>query len=676
MRQGFIPTLTRVLLASAAFLGAALLFVVQPMLAKWLLPSFGGSPSTWAACMVFFQGMLLAGYAYAHALAGIARPRPQLAVHALFVTCALCVAGYSCTLPIPLVSLHAPAFQIAQLLFVQIGATYFALAITAPLVQRWSALAFGSEPYALYSLSNAGSLLGLLAYPFAIEPVLSVDAQFALWTQGFALYAGVMLALIACVRVLDLPPAEVALEVAPRSPLTWRSRLGWLAYAFLPSVMLLAVTNHITVDIAAAPLLWIAPLSIYLLTFIVAFSGLGARIRSALLPLWIAAVIAIGLGSFAQGSASLAQQLGTALFAMLTAGMLCHTELARTRPAPSHLTEYYLWIAGGGVLGSIFVSWLAPVLFDDDYELELCALAIFALLALSARAWSKAQKRWLYLGFGICVPLLLSNLAIRMQDVSSQGTVLERRRSFLGSLRVTDSLDGRLLTHGRIRHGMQLRDRGRHLQPTMYFGPGTAIEHVLRAHAGNRPRKIGVVGLGVGTIAAYARAGDRIRFYELDENVVELARKHFTFLKESAGRVEVALGDGRLSLASEAPHAFDVLVLDAFSSDAVPVHLLTREAFAIYRRQLAPNGVLLANVSNRHLAVDRVVRASARAQGLACRVIETRANPSQHVERVRWAVMARDPLLLEPLLFGLPTLSEQAEVLFTDARASLLSIVR
>lgn len=670
--------LVLVLSAGTTFLGAALLFAVQPMLAKHLLPWFGGSPSTWAACMVFFQGMLLAGYAYAHVLTRwLSRPL-QLAVHALAIAVALATAAYACVLQAPSGEGEQP-LQIALLLFGQIGASYFVLSTTGPLVQRWIAPLLRGEPYKLYALSNAGSLLALLAYPFAIEPYAELQAQFFAWTWAFAGYGVLLLVAIACLRVTAVPASAEQLE-ATSAPPTLRQRGHWLVCAFLPSALLLAVTSHITTDIASIPLLWIAPLAIYLLTFIGAFSRLSGRTRGLSLALWIATSVGIGFGAFAQGSASLVQQLATPCLGLFAAGLLCHGELARTRPDPAHLTEYYLLIALGGALGSIAISWLAPALLDDYYELELSALAVFLVLLLGASAWTGGQRRMLYLGIGICGPLLLASIAVRAQTDSAQGHVLERRRGFLGPLRVIDTREGRLLAHGRIRHGMQLFDppaSGRLIAtPTMYFAQGTAVAQVMTTHAIERARAIGIVGLGVGTLASYARAGDRVRFYELDKDVVELAQRRFTFLSKSAGEIDISVGDGRSLLAQQPPQRFDLLVLDAFSSDAVPVHLLTREAFTLYAGHLAPDGVLLANVSNRHLSVERAVQAAAESVGLVCGVVQTEADPVLHRERVRWAIMAREPAQLTALLRGLPVIRQsEPPVLFTDTRASLLSIV-
>jgi len=667
--------LTGALCAAATFLGATLLFVVQPMLGKWLLPWFGGSASTWAACMVFFQGMLLAGYVYAHVLARFVPRGAQLALHGIVVAIAVAAAGRSSALEAPHSGVQ-PAFEIPRLLVAQAGLSYFVLSTTAPLVQRWAASALGREPYRLYALSNAGSLLGLIAYPFAIEPRAALQAQFSVWTQAFAIYAALLV--LVMVRLRHAPATELTSYAhAAGAPPALRVRLRWLACAFLPSALLLAVTSHITVDVASIPLLWIGPLVIYLITFIVAFSGIAATLRVPALVLWIVSAIGLGFGSFAQGFASLWQQLLVPSLALLSAGLLCHGELARSRPDPAHLTSYYVVIALGGALGSVAVSWLAPAVFTDVYELELSALGVLALLVLGARITrSAAERRLGYLAAGLGAPLLLASMALRGQDDGPQGRVVERRRSFLGPLKVIDTAEGRVLTHGRIRHGLQLRGATNAATPTMYFAAGTAVERVMTRHAAERPRKVGIVGLGIGSLAAYARAGDHFRFYELDENVVELARERFTFLRDIEASLTVAIGDGRVLLERERPAGYDVLVLDAFSSDSVPVHLLTHEAFALYGKHLAPGGVLLANVSNRHLAVHRAVESSAHAAGLSCAIVQTEPDPTLHRVRVRWAVMATQAAQLDRLLEGLPRLPASGPpVELTDARASLFSIV-
>lgn len=679
------------LFAVPTFLAACLLFVVEPMLAKWLLPTLGGTPATWSACLVSFQLLLLAGYAYANVSAHALSPRSQAKVHLGFMALAVLAALELRAPSSPVLSPLPPALSIPWLLMGRIGLPYVLLASTTPLVSKWAATAPQLPTRAprgagvsLYAISNTGSLVGLLAYPFLIEPFLDVHVQLARWAEAFLGFGLVMVPVCLAVHRSGAEPASRrAPDVARATPRG--ERLLWLVYAFVPSVMLLAATNHITVDIAATPLLWVVPLALYLISFIVAFGGYRPAYRGPVLVLWVLGAIGLSMNAFAQGAAPLSRQLGATLLALFASCLLCHGELAFQRPQAHALTGYYLAIATGGALGGVFVTLVAPLVFSDFYELELASAATFvALLVASRRAqkggknpWSRASRSVLLVGCGVCLPLLVGSVFVRTKRETEAGRVVERRRSFLGPLRVVDVPEGRVLTHGRIQHGLQLRDPKESATPTMYFGPGTALERVFRRHHQGRPRSIGVVGLGIGTIAAYGERGDTLRFYELDQNVVDLARRHFTFLGSSRARIDIVLGDGRLALAGEPPHAFDVLVLDAFSSDAVPVHLLTREAFSVYVQHLGPDGVLLVNVSNRHLAVDRVVESSARAQGLTCLFVETPTNPSAHVSHVEWGIAARDPGMLRALLGGLPMVSPaKPEVLFTDTRASVLSIVR
>jgi hypothetical protein len=658
----------------SAFSSALLLFVAQPMLAKWLLPAFGGTPGTWAACMLFFQLMLLLGYGYAHALSWLGSARAALGLHALL---ALAAAG-SALVSMPLMAADAarwlaPSLRIPWLLFVQVGPAYLLVSSTAPLLSRWAAQLGAALPHRLYAVSNAGSLLGLLGYPWLIEGLLPIAEQYRLWAFGcfgFGLVSAGC-ALHTLVQLPVQPPQPFAAE----SPPSRAARLYWAFCAFVPSVFLLAVTNHITIDVAAVPLLWVVPLALYLLSFIAAFAGRVGAWRGWLVPLWIVLSIGLGYNAIAEGSSSLARQLTCSLGALLTAALLCHDALVRARPAASQLTGFYLWIAVGGAAGGVFVTLCAPSIWNDYYELELASALTYVVLLVSLRR--EPQRRWLWAGVGLYLPLLAAAIGLRAFALGSTGHVLERRRSFLGSLRVTELQVGRILTHGRIRHGMQLSDPRRALWPTMYFGAGTALARVFETHATGRARRIGVVGLGVGTIAAYGRAGDTLRFYELDPNVRDIASHWFSFLRDTPARTEFALGDGRWLLAHEPAQRFDVLVLDAFASDSVPAHLLTREAFEIYQRHLAPDAVLLANVSNRHLAVDRVVRAAAHDRGLACEVVETPADADRFVSKVRWAVMTREPAQLARELGPMQTMQNmQSEVLWTDARASLWSIVR
>ncbi len=667
------------LFAFSTFVGALLLLAVEPMLGKWVLPLLGGSAATWAACMVCFQGTLLAGYLYADAGAHRLSVRVQTAMHA-----GLALAGIGLCLVMgvpktPGMGALGPSLTVPWIFLSQIGLPYFVLSATGPIVQRAASSATGHSPYSLYALSNAGSLIGLFAYPAFIEPHLDLSDQLRAWKVAFAAFT-VLLVVLAVDRRDDAAVRTVSdLEVG--GPAFGR-KVSWLVLGFVPSAVLLAATDHVTVDIAATPILWVVPLSLYLASFVVAFSVSPRFWRRPALLLWFVAALGVGLDGFEQARAPLGRQLGATFAAVFTAALLAHGELARTRPHPRHLTQYYSILATGGVLGGLFVGYFAPFVFTDYYELELGALGTWAILLFAAHrggrhAFGRVERMGTLLGAGVVIPLLLGSIYARARVETSQGRVVERRRSLLGTLRIVDTKEARILTLGRIQHGLELRDPALRRLPTAYFGPGTALARVLTRRRSGRPSRIGVVGLGVGTIAAYGRPGDLIRFYELDPNVIDVAKKDFTFIADSRARVQIELGDGRLLLGRERDAHFDVLVLDAFSSDAVPVHLLTREAFAIYLRDLAPDGLLLANVSNRYLAVDRVVRGSARALGLACAVLETPSDPERHVSHVEWALVARHPDTIAALgRDAEQALSVGGEVRWTDDRASLWTVLK
>jgi hypothetical protein len=690
------------LLTLVAFAGAFALFVVQPMLAKWLLPALGGSPATWVTCVLFFQTLLVGGYAVAHLAT---RPGRWKIAYGVLAVAAATSAIWNLGLPLSAAAGTSDAFErapILELLFVllqRVGLPYLMLSTIAPLVQHWSAGLPERRVIRLYAVSNTGSLAALLVYPILIEPQIALTGQWFVWSLAAALLFALMFGLALTAR-----PAAAAIPEIESASLTLAQRLRWLGYAFVPSVFLLATTSYLTTDIAAVPLLWVVPLALYLLTFILAFGGAGRRTFLGALGLFVIASIASGWNAFAQGSASLGQQLVLSLVTFTTGALLCHMELVRARPSLAHLTEYYVWIAVGGALGGFFVAVVAPLIWSDYYELELALLATYvALLArerplqdrvfedrLRAHAGGQVhdaleagrprrsgRRALIWFGFSVCLPVMASSLWVRAHGGGREGHVLDRRRSFLGSVRVTQLDVGRTLTHGRIRHGMQLDAPALRQLPTMYFGEGTAIARVFERHHTGQPRSIGVVGLGAGTLAAYGRKLDAIKFYELDAQVIDVARTWFTFLRDSPAQIQTWLGDGRLGLLRDTNARFDILVLDAFTSDAVPVHLLTLEAFRLYRARLAPDGVLLLNVSNRHLAVDRVVRGAARAEGLTCTVIETPANPERFVSKVRWAVVTRQREQSSSLLEGMnPTSDPFPDVVWTDGHASLWPVFR
>lgn len=687
------------LLGFAAFAGAFCLFVVQPLLAKWLLPTLGGSPATWVSCMLFFQVLLLGGYAAAQLAtrSGVVRVG-----YLLLVAAAVVALAWHRVLPLSAATAgtsdafeRAPVRELLWVLLGRVGLPYLLLSTVAPIVQHWTVGVRERAVIRLYAVSNLGSLASLLAYPVVIEPALTLPEQ---WTAWSILTGVVCLLMAGLAATRTVPSTSTPTSTSASTLITVAVRGRWVVYAFVPSVFLLATTSYLTTDIAAVPLLWVVPLALYLGTFIFAFGGAGERAYRIAVGVFVIASIAGGWNAFAQGSAPLWAQLGASLAAFTCGAFACHMELVRTRPDFAHLPEFYVWIAAGGALGGFFVAVLAPLLFNDYYELELSVLATYLALlarrephatelrASDAFEAGRSRRSWLrsltWLGVSICLPVLGTSLWVRAHGAGREGRVLDQRRSFLGSVRVTQldvghSLTGRTLTHGRIRHGMQIEAPGLDRLPTMYFGAGTAIERVFQRHRAGQKRSIGVVGLGAGTLAAYGGARDRIRFYELDAEVIAVASRWFTFLRDSPAQIETVLGDGRLGLQREASARFDILVLDAFASDAVPVHLLTLEAFRLYSARLAPDGVLLMNVSNRHLAVDRVVRGAARTSGFACSVIETQADPQRFVSKVRWAVIARQREQLSTLLEGMnPANDPLPEQVWTDVHASLWPVLR
>ncbi|HKJ02912.1 MAG TPA: hypothetical protein VJ997_10670, partial [Longimicrobiales bacterium] len=612
--------MTLLLFGTAIFSGAFLLFQVQLVVTKYILPWFGGSPAVWTTAMLFFQAMLLAGYAYAHLSVRHLSRRGQAALHV-----ALLVAAAS-ALPItPAESwkpdgVTGPVVRILGLLLVTVGLPFLALAATSPLLQEWfSGLRPRFSPYRLYALSNTGSLLALLSYPLVVEPALTRTAQADLWAwgfQGFALCSGVCAVLAVRARA---PDDDVAPVGGVRAGAPGRAqRVLWLALPAVASVLFLAVTNQISQDVAVVPFLWVLPLSLYLLSFILCFERDGWYLRPLFAGLVLPALAGVVWVLYLGAEASLATQLAVHSAGLFVFCMVCHGELARLRPDPGHLTHFYLMVAGGGALGGVFVALVAPALFNGFFELHvgLVALGVFVLMAWmvdDGLALNQPRFQPFYLPIiGVFLVLAAALGRHAFVSVDDYETV---DRNFYGVLRTSRSWnpnhgggeDFRILYHGRIVHGFQYLGVAGSRRPMSYFGPHSGIglaAGLLRRDGGLR---IGVVGLGVGTMAAYAGEGDVIRFYEINPVVESLATTLFLYLKETPARWEIVQGDGRLSLERELREAggvgrdYDLLVLDAFSGDAPPTHLLTREAFAVYMSHLAENGVVAVNVTNRHI---------------------------------------------------------------------------
>lgn len=650
--------------ATTIFASAALVFLVEPMVAKLVLPLLGGGPSIWNTSLAFFQAALLAGYFYANALQRLPTVRAQVIVH-----CAVLVVS---ALALPLrvnealgaPSSEHPALWLLGVLTVSIGAPFAALSATAPLVQAWYArvmhLGEGEGPYWLYSASNLGSLIALVAYPVIVEPTLPVHAQTLGWSLGYGAFILLLAGLgFTAARSPELGPARIE-AAEPAATVTNRDRLTWLALAAIPSSLMLGVTTHITTDVASAPFLWVAPLALYLLTFIIAFQRRPLiNPHTALIIQAAAAAACAALLPFR--ATQIALLLPVHLVAFFFTALICHQAMVARRPHPSRLTEFYLWMSVGGVVGGGFNAFIAPVIFSNTWEYPLVMV-----LACFARPWGSGRfEMWRWpvflagvaaaaaipflgsvnspdlvvkaaLATAIVAAFLLRNRALMfaamllMTMIASMalGGKLEKgvtQRSFFGVVRISDwtvpGLGGpvKMIAHGSTLHGAQAQIPARKCQPLVYYAPETPIGQVFRS-VGERvhPMRVGAVGLGAGTVAAYNRAGDRLTFFEIDPLVIKISNdpRNFSYTTECAkGQVDFILGDARLTVAKQPDQAFDLLLIDAFSSDAVPAHLLTVEAVRNYLAKLKPQGVLVLHLSNRNLDLIAPAMAVAHAAG-------------------------------------------------------------
>ena len=632
------------LYAATIFVSAFLLFLVQPLIAKQILPWFGGSSAVWTTCLVFFQSVLLAGYAYTDYTTRHMRPRSQVWLHVALLIASLALLPIIPDAAWKPAGDEDPVLRILGLLLVTIGLPYLLLSTTGPLVQAWFARTFREGvPYRLFALSNLASMLALLAYPVAIEPWVTTITQSWGWSAG---YVGFVL-LCSAAAFYGLRTGEGARELAAAPPGTgpvataalsadaaqaapgWGDRLMWLSLSAMGSLLLLALTNHMTQNIASVPFLWIVPLALYLLTFILCFDSQGWYRRNLVL---FAGAVLLAVMSWGLHSNEITLNIKLAL-PLYSAGlfvlcMFCHGELTLLKPAPRHLTVFYLMISLGGALGGLFVGVLAPYAFSGYWELGV-GLTLVALLALvrlrQAATWAVT----------IAVAVLVFTAVqsvVYVREKTADALVIQR--NFYGVVRVKDIGDAktdadavRSLIHGVIMHGEQRLDPARRMEPTSYYGPRSGVGLAI-ALAPEEPRHVGVIGLGVGTLATYGRPGDRYRMYEINPQVVDIAWQWFSYLKDSKAAIEVVLGDARLQLEREPPQQFDVLVIDAFSSDSIPAHLLTREAMQVYLRHLKPDGVIALHVTNRFLDLPPVVRRIADDLGLAAVIVSD--EPTEH----------------------------------------------
>ncbi|NWG34737.1 MAG: fused MFS/spermidine synthase [Chloroflexi bacterium] len=664
----------------SAFLSAFLLFQIQPMIGKVILPWFGGAPAVWSAAMLFFQVLLTGGYAYAYWLM---RRKRQAVVHVFLLALALIVlAALSLVWKSPITpdaswkpsNIALPLLDIFKLLAVSVGLPYFLLASNSPLMQAWFSRAFPERSYAkLYSLSNAGSLLGLLAYPVLIEPNLPLQSQGWMWSTGFAFFA--FLACWIAVRngrspLLSTPEPDTV-SPSPRPSLALMSL--WVALGATASLFLLSVTNQISQEVAVIPFLWILPLALYLLSFILTFSGEGGYNRKTCSLLFVVAVFLTLFVLLNSTRLHVYWQILSYCLLLFSACMLSHGELYLLRPVANHLTAFYLMISIGGALGGMFVSLIAPVIFNGYWEFFVgLAMTIAIVLSLRGEIAASKQSRGMEGGASVA-PLLRNNVSHRARFIFFVfGLVtlmlvlvgayfsgsLYAKRNFYGVIRIREDLTGKpprpayLMAHGITVHGLQFIGANRAL-PTTYYGRDAGAGLAILNH----PRyghglKVGMLGVGTGTLAVYGQPGDVYRMYEINPVVVDLAEGrggYFSFIQDSRADVTMVLGDARLSLERELAETgsqhFDVLVLDTFSSDSIPVHLVTKEAFALYLDHLAPGGVIAAHITNLHLDLQPVFWQLARHYGLHMARIEY-GGDNDGGYASHWVLLTRDTALL------------------------------
>ena len=667
--------------ALTVFLSAFLLFQIQPIIAKMILPWFGGSSSVWSTCLVFFQAVLLLGYLYVHLLHEWLSPRRQNIVH-----CALLLLSLA-TLPVVAnpawkdAAFANPTWNVLVVLGTAVGMPYLLLSTTGPLMQAWYARSFNSMmPYRLYALSNLASMLALLSYPVLVEPFFVVAQQANAWSVGYVFFV------IACLASAwqswqgvsgELERRPASSEPVARPPL--RECLLWIGLAMTASILLLALTRHLTQDVAPVPFLWVVPLSIYLLSFILCFDAPRYYHRRGFLIALPIAFIALDqvLAEVGMPVPLLVSVLCLALFVFC---MVCHGELVRRRPPVRHLTLFYLMLSIGGALGGSFVGLLAPALFNAYFELPiglfLCAVLVIIIL------WPQVKPIWRW--------LLLAALAIygyRLAGISIDYVEDYRRvmRNFYGQLRIDDVSEDdlgikRRMFHGRINHGEQFIAPEHSRRPTAYYCEQSGIGQALLSLPTDRPRKIGVVGLGAGTLATYGRQGDEMRLYEIDDQVLDLARSDFSYLAESRARIVPVLGDGRLMLESEAAQAFDLLAIDAFSGDSIPAHLLTLEAMQSYLRHMRSDGILAVHITNRYLDLQPVVAAAAAKLGLSVLVVELEPAAGEvFCRRSLWALIVRPERVasLQAAVSGTKALLPRPGfTAWTDGFSNLLGILK
>jgi SAM-dependent methyltransferase len=666
--------LLRSLYGLTIFLSAFLLFVVEPMAAKQLLPTLGGSSAVWTTCLVFFSVMLLLGYLYAHWISTNFKPLRQAIIHIALLTAALLTLGVHVRPGPSAVSYH-PALTVFRVLATVIGLPYLALSATTPLLTAWYAGSFGSDsPYRLFALSNLASLLALGSYPLLIEPGLTMRQQTGLWSGCFLLFA------VLCGAIAWQGRRRVAFPMPEQAALSGHPEPFWFLLALGGGMMLTAVTSHMSANIAAIPLLWLPPLALYLLTFILAFQGAWLPVRQSMLRFVLVAVASMAyLLRDIRAQLPIAVSVPLFLIALFIVCFFLHGELYARRPVTAGMTRFYLVAAAGGAAGTLLVGVIAPLVLRANYDLA-CTLVVVALIALAA-TWQDGWGLRVLWMVGATAAIVVLSSQVRQYDDDAVALM----RNFYGTLRVREthlppqSDTDRQLLNGTIEHGAEWFAPQFLGQPLTYYATNSGLGLAMRLCCGTGPKRVGVIGLGTGTVAAYGNAGDVIRFYEINPPVERLARHWFTFLHDSGAKTDVVLGDARLSLSSEPPQNFNVMVVDAFSGDAIPVHLLTREALALYRRHLRPDGIIVFHVSNQYIDLEPVIAGIAGDAGLRAVSVHSHGDEQTGLYYADWIlVTANQAFLDQPEIVnnGFSTPLQEGVRVWTDNYSSVFPLLK
>jgi spermidine synthase len=678
------------------FISAFLLFQIQPILAKMALPFFGGGAAIWTACMLFFQIFLLLGYLYSHCLTKLSNLNHQILIHSTLVGASL--------LFLPIVPFardisfgwQAPQFEIIFSLFIGIGFPYFVLSSTAPLIQKWySFIPENSEPYRLYSLSNLGSLLALLSYPFLIEPNMPTDLQVITWSIGYGVFAALILLIGYQLYGRFLSSSKIIVDTDQRESVpNSASVLLWLLFSAASVILMVSTTSAMTQNIPPTPFLWILPLCIYLLTYIICFNKNKWYARKYCFILFSGCSIAAVLMFFIGTQFNIFVQVAIYSSILFFACMLCHGELARLKPNNHKLTSFYLVMAVGGVIGSIFTSLVAEHIFTQYYEFPVGVAIVYLLFSCSLwkeninnKLSRKAKKQNSYFAVASIVGMLaFSSYFLKLDNVYYKDDVYNSR-NFYGTLSVKDFKEveqpARMLFDGTTSHGTQSLSEASRDIPTSYYRFDTGVSLALQKFNVNQPKKVGVIGLGTGTLAAYGNSGDEYVFYELNPDVELAAKNYFSYLSTSKAGVSIRIGDARVTLQSEfeksGSREYHVLVVDAFSSDSIPVHLLTLEAFQLYWQHITEGGLLVLHISNNHLDLLPLVATLSKKVGKKMQHFYSASDDSnEHV--AEWVVVTNNnKFYTNEEIANRATyfkLSNEQQVLWTDAYSNLLSVIK